>query len=95
MFAPVLWATVRMVQIKTCVWPALLLIRCHASDNTGIFARRPRHGRTASSFNRFMDFEASARPEAEPKETFDGETPSSSCDVVLCNTSSYSVPASE
>jgi len=38
---------------------------------------------------------ASASPEAEPKETCNGKTAPSSCDVVLCNTSSGPLSASE
>jgi len=42
-----------------------------------------------------MGSDTSATPEAEPKETFDVKAPSSGCDVVLCNTSSGPISASE
>ena len=38
---------------------------------------------------------ASPSPEAKPKETFNGKTPSSGCDVVLCNASSGQISVSE
>src|SRR5258708_38284627 len=59
-------------------------------EGAGVRSRTP-----SSTFNRYIGSEAPASPDAEPKETFNGKTPSSSRDVVPCNTSSCSIPASE
>ena len=71
--------------------------RCHESEQHWYFYQETATRlRTPSlTFNRYIGSEVSARPEAEPKETFNGKTPSSSCDVVPCDTSSCSIPASE
>ena len=72
--------------------PPMTCVRQHwyFYQETAVRSRTP-----SLTFNRYIGSEVSASPEAEPKETFNGKTPSSSCDVVPCDTSSCSIPASE